>query len=151
MAELTRLSQTLQHLGNIHWVVGEDSTTCSTLVSDLLKRSRLPFTHLASPQPDIYRAAKLKHNPRGVSSRRAGLDWVIRNVVKEEEGVVYFGDDDNTYDLRILEEISRKTYKVSMFPVGFIGEQGVSSPLVDKVTGKVVGFSDDFCTEEVPC
>jgi len=142
-AELTRLSQTLLHLDNVHWVVGEDSSQCSSLVSSLLKRSKLPFTHISSPQPDIYRTAKLKYNPRGVSSRRAGLDWVIKNRDPSEDGVVFFGDDDNTYDLRLLEEITT-TVKVSMFPVGLIGEQGVSMPLVSPTTGKVLGFSDDW-------
>jgi len=98
----------------------------------------LPYTHIISPQPNIYKEAKLKYNPRGVSSRRAGLSWVMEH---QPEGVIYFGDDDNTYDIRLFKEIAT-TQKVSMFPVGFIGIQGVSSPIV--VDGKVVGFSDDW-------
>jgi len=58
-----------------------------------------------------------------------------------QTGVVYFGDDDNTYDIRLFKQISR-TRTVSMFPVGFIGTQGVSTPIVKN--GKVVGFSDDW-------
>ena len=138
VAELTRLGQTLLLAGNVHWVVAEDSDTCSPLVATLLKRLDLPYTHLISPQPNIYKEAKLKYNPRGVSSRRAGLSWVMEH---QPEGVVYFGDDDNTYDIRLFKEIAT-TKQVSMFPVGFIGIQGVSSPIV--VDGKVVGFSDDW-------
>jgi len=138
VAELTRLGQTLLLVPNIHWVVAEDSSYCSQMVSDLLTRFAIPYTHLVSPQPNMYRKAKLKYNPRGVSSRRAGLHWILKNA---QDGVVYFGDDDNTYDIRLFKEIAN-TKVVSMFPVGFIGLQGVSSPIVKN--GKVVGFSDDW-------
>ena len=45
--------------------------------------------------------------PKGVSNRNAGLEY-ISNHVKEtgdNSGVVYFADDDNTYDPRIFEEV----------------------------------------------
>lgn len=138
VAELTRLGQTLLLAGGVHWVVAEDAATCSPLVAGLLGRLGLPYTHLTSPQPSMYREAKLTYNPRGVSSRRAGLAWVLAHA---HEGVVYFGDDDNTYDVRLLGQMA-KTRTVSMFPVGFIGVQGVSSPVV--VDGRVTGFSDDW-------
>ena len=38
-------------------------------------------------------------------------------------GVVYFADDDNTYDIRLFKEIAT-TKRITMFPVGFIGSQG---------------------------
>ncbi len=37
--------------------------------------------------------------------------------------MVYFADDDNTYDIRLFNEIAT-TQRISMFPVGFIGSQG---------------------------
>ena len=136
VAELTRLSQTLILAGNVHWVIAEDAPSCSPLVSNILARSGLSYTHLVSPMPPMYRKAKLRDTPRGVSSRRAGLAWVMDNV---EEGVIYFGDDDNTYDMRLFQQIAL-TRTVSMFPVGFVASQGVSAPIVQK--GRVVGFSD---------
>jgi len=138
IAELTRLGQTLLLSRNIHWIIAEDAPSCSPMVAGLLKRLEIPFTHLVSPQPLMYKKAKLRYSPRGVSSRRAGLHWVLRNT---QNGVVYFGDDDNTYDIRLFKQIS-KTKTISMFPVGFIGVQGVSTPIVKN--GKVVGFSDDW-------
>lgn len=84
---------------------------------------------MASPMPEHYR--RLSTPPRGVANRRAALSWIHDNV---KSGVVYFGDDDNTFDLRLFQEI-RTTNKISMFPVGLIGEYGVSSPVVHK--GKV--------------
>ena len=138
IAELTRLGQTLKLAGNIHWILAEDSGHCSPLVSSILERLDISYSHLLSPQPAMYRTAKLRYNPRGVSSRRAGLHWLLNRTWS---GVVYFGDDDNTYDTRLFQQIA-KTRKISMFPVGFIGHQGVSSPIVKE--GKVIGFSDDW-------
>ena len=138
VAELTRLGQTLMLAGNIHWIIAEDAGSCSPLVSSLLQRFDLPYTHLVSPQPVMYKKSKIRDNPRGVSSRRAGLHWVLNNT---NVGVIYFGDDDNTYDIRLFQQIA-KTRTVSMFPVGLIGAQGVSSPIVSN--GKVTGFSDSW-------
>lgn len=88
------------------------------------RKSSLPYTHISSPKPYQY---KLSRNfPRGVANRRAALSWLRENV---REGILYFGDDDNTVDLQLFDEI-RVTKKVSMFPVGLIGGYGVSSPVV---------------------
>lgn len=97
----------------------------------LYRRSGLPFTHISSPKPFHYRGSNF---PRGVANRRAALAWLKENV---QEGILYFGDDDNTVDLQLFEEI-RHTKKVSMFPVGLIGGYGVSSPVVKD--GKVINI-----------
>ncbi len=83
------------------------------------------------------------------------MQWILKNL--QGRSVLYFADDDNTYDLRIFEEI-RKTRKVSVFPVAYIGTQSVSSPIVETVVGvdgrtakKVVGFTDDwFASRKFP-
>jgi hypothetical protein len=64
-----------------------------------------------------------------VSNRRAALKWIKANA---NSGVFYFGDDDNTFDLALFDQI-RQTKIVSMFPVGLIGEFGVSAPIVEQV------------------
>ena len=51
--------------------------------------------------PAAYQKNKIK--PRGVSNRNRGLAWIRANAT---EGVFYFADDDNTYDLDIFEEVS---------------------------------------------
>ena len=89
----------------------------------------IPYVHLSSPMPYLYRSHK--SIPRGVSNRRAALSWIKSNNIKE--GVLYFGDDDNTFDLRLFSEI-RYTKRVSMFPVGLIGDYSVSSPIVKEVS-----------------
>lgn len=100
--------------------------------------------------------------PRGVSNRRAAISWLKSNNITS--GVLYFGDDDNTFDLRLFSEI-RYTKHVSMFPVGLIGDFAVSSPVIKNVSsnkksstvlkqkiltgcftlqGKVIGFFDSW-------
>ena len=44
----------------------------------------------------------LKH--RGVDQRNLGLAYLRRNH-QGDHGVVYFGDDDNTYSLELFEEV----------------------------------------------
>ena len=53
--------------------------------------------------PAKYMASK-GAKPRGVANRNLGLEWVIENV---DDGVVYFADDDNTYDIRLFQEVGR--------------------------------------------
>jgi len=150
-AELTRLAQTLLHIKDLHWVLAEDAKQCSNLIPSLMKRyPTLPFTYLASPIPEMYTRLPKKEIPRGVSSRRAALslitDWHNKTACSNREAVVYFGDDDNTYDLRLFDEI-RLTKKVSVFPVGLIG-YAMSTPIVQnnksRNPGRVVGFSDPW-------
>lgn len=50
-AELTRISQTLALVPNVHWIVVEDSETKTDLVRNLLNDSSLLFTHLAAKTP----------------------------------------------------------------------------------------------------
>lgn len=42
---------------------------------------------------------------RGVEQRNLGIDWLREHRGSEVTGVVYFGDDDNTYDLQLFEEV----------------------------------------------
>ncbi|KAI8115071.1 Galactosylgalactosylxylosylprotein 3-beta-glucuronosyltransferase S [Lucilia cuprina] len=135
--ELTRLAYTLLHVPRIHWIVANDYNACNPYLDILLNKFGIPFTHLSSPMPERFHNSKSK--PRGVSNRRAAMQWLRqRNITS---GVLYFGDDDNTYDLKLFSEI-RETKIVSMFPVGLIASYGISGPVVRK--GKVVGFLDSW-------
>lgn len=79
--------------------------------------------------PEIYR--RQTNVPRGVANRKAALNWI--RVKNKKSGVLYFGDDDNTFDLSLFNEI-RTTKRVSMFPVGLIGHYSVSAPVVKYVS-----------------
>ncbi|OXA64823.1 galactosylgalactosylxylosylprotein 3-beta-glucuronosyltransferase P [Folsomia candida] len=136
--DLTRLAQTLMHVPSITWLIIEDAESLSPVVTEILKRSGIRYVHLIAPMPAEQKKKKVK--ARGVSNRNKGLDWVRENYV-DTRGVVYFADDDNTYDLRLFDEI-RTVEKVGMWPVGLITHFGVSSPVVRD--GRVTGFYDGW-------
>lgn len=50
-AELTRISQTLKLVPNIHWIVVEDSEEKTDLVRNILLESKLIVTHLNAKTP----------------------------------------------------------------------------------------------------
>jgi beta-1,3-glucuronyltransferase len=58
-----------------------------------------------------------------------------------EGSVIYFADDDNTYDLRLFPEL-RRTRSLAVFPVGLVTKTGISSPIVRG--GRVIGFFDGW-------
>ena len=107
-AELTRLSQTFLHVRHFHWIVVEDAINKTDLVTKLLKKSGLKYTHLNAHTPASYKMADTDPNwlkPRGVLQRNKALDWIRENVDPAQLGVLYFADDDNTYDLQVFEEV----------------------------------------------
>uniref|UniRef100_A0A8D8P5Z3 Galactosylgalactosylxylosylprotein 3-beta-glucuronosyltransferase n=1 Tax=Culex pipiens TaxID=7175 RepID=A0A8D8P5Z3_CULPI len=136
LAEITRLGYTLKHVPNLFWLIVEDAESRTESVTRLLHQIDVPFVHLTAPMPAKYR--KLKVKPRGVSNRNRGLQWIRSNAT---EGVLYFADDDNTYNLQIFEQM-RHIRKVGMWPVGLISKYGVSSPIV--ANGTISGFYDGW-------
>ncbi|XP_050713638.1 galactosylgalactosylxylosylprotein 3-beta-glucuronosyltransferase P-like [Eriocheir sinensis] len=136
MPELTRLAQTLMNVPRVHWLVAEDAQTTNTRVTYYLLQTGLSHTYLLTPMPAEHRNKTVR--PKGVANRNGGLAWVREQA---REGVVYFADDDNTYDIRLFEEM-RHTRKVSMWPVGLISGSGVSSPILRN--GRFVGWYDGW-------
>ncbi|XP_067682680.1 galactosylgalactosylxylosylprotein 3-beta-glucuronosyltransferase 2-like [Haliotis asinina] len=131
-AELTRLSQTFLHLPNFHWIVIEDSSSKTKLVTNFLSHCGVSYTHL-----NILSNGK-RLTLKGISQRNMGLSWLRKNLDPvKQPGVVYFADDDNTYDLKIFVQM-RKTKLVSVWPVGFVGGLRFERPIVKN--GKVTGW-----------
>lgn len=137
-AELTRLSHTLRLVKNIHWLLIEDAVSRAKHVTTLLQKSGIRYQHMTAPMPEKFKRKRKGPKPRGVSNRNKGLQWIRENA---RDGVLYFADDDNTYDLEIFDQI-RYTKKVSMFPVGLVTKLGVSSPIVRD--GHFAGFYDGW-------
>lgn len=107
-ADLTRLSQTLLHVSKLHWIVVEDSDKKTDLVSHFLESCGVSYTHFAvrTPKQLITKEGDPRWlKARGVEQRNLGLRWIRQNLKDDMKGVVYFGDDDNTYDLRIFEQV----------------------------------------------
>ncbi|RWS26516.1 Galactosylgalactosylxylosylprotein 3-beta-glucuronosyltransferase 3-like protein [Leptotrombidium deliense] len=150
-ADLTRLSYTLLHVPRVHWLLIEDAHETTKLVKNFVNNLQeiaiergtdLQVTHLHIATPEKY---KLKTSdpswlkPRGVMQRNEALRWLRDNEDDlSTNGVLYFADDDNTYDLRIFEEM-RDTQKVSVWPVGLVGGLQVERPLVSN--GRVTGWN----------
>ncbi|KFB44758.1 AGAP001367-PA-like protein [Anopheles sinensis] len=134
--EMTRLGYTLKHVPNVLWIVVEDSENRTDAVTRLLEDIGVPYVQLAAPMPAQYRKQKVK--PRGVSNRNRALQWIRANAT---EGILYFADDDNTYNLKLFEQL-RHVRKVAMFPVGLISKYQVSSPIVKN--GTITGFYDGW-------
>lgn len=81
-----------------------------------------------------------------MSNRLRALKWLRDTFTNTTaQGVIYFADDDNAYDIRVFDEM-RHTEKVSVWPVGCLAKLGVSSPILEPKTGLVSGFHDPFLT-----
>ena len=103
-SDLTAVCITLTHVPNLVWIVVEDSDHLSDLVKRLLQRCKVKSVHLNAVTPEYYKDDKWK--PRGVLQRNTGLKWIRdHHSTKDCNGIVYFGDDDNSYDLRLFEEV----------------------------------------------
>ncbi|CAL4131623.1 unnamed protein product, partial [Meganyctiphanes norvegica] len=137
--ELTRTGQTLLNVPNVVWIVSEDAPAPTPRVLQYLNETSLRTIYLRDRMPAKYHAKE--HKPKGVANRLAGLQWIRDNA---KDGVFYFADDDNTYDIRLFEEM-RWTKGVSMFPVGLVTDFGVSTPIVND--GVVVGFYDGWISK----
>ena len=105
-AELTRLSRSLRLVTNLHWILVEDSVSKTSLVARLLIECGLRYTHLNTRTNEAYRDY-VKKLPRRVDQRNNGLQW-LRTAIEpgSVDGVVYFADDDNVYDVDLFEKVS---------------------------------------------
>ena len=145
-ADLTRLSHTLRLVPRIHWIVVEDRSKRSRLIANFLANCKVPHTHLAvrtsvPSKLEAKRYGKLVPGwmiPKGVEQRNLGLDWITNNG--EYPSVFYLLDDDNTYDLRLFEEVQIILVLINPFPnqpwflricsTGFFKTQGEQEKLL---------------------
>ncbi len=114
-ADLTRLCQTLMHVPKLHWILVEDSEEKTMLVRRFMARCKVESTHLNIRTEERVRLRAnepvWKKN-RGVEQRNLALDWLREEAAggrlpSATGGVVYFGDDDNTYDIELFEEVTQ--------------------------------------------
>ena len=81
---------------DIVWILIEDSSYYSPLVTSLLEDCPVRSVHLIAATTSFVSRDKGGGGHRGVEQRNAGLRWIRENVDSvAKEGVVYFGDDDN--------------------------------------------------------
>lgn len=109
MADLVRMRNTLWLVPKLVWILIEDSSVKSSKIAKFLDASKMPFVHLnvATPDDFVVKAnEKAWSKPRGVLQRNKGIAWLREHPDElDHNGVVYFADDDNTYDIRLFEEV----------------------------------------------
>uniref|UniRef100_A0A0R3W7X9 Galactosylgalactosylxylosylprotein 3-beta-glucuronosyltransferase n=1 Tax=Taenia asiatica TaxID=60517 RepID=A0A0R3W7X9_TAEAS len=106
------------------------------LVTDFLRDCKVSSTHLNAVSPK-----DKNYHIKGSNQRNAGMQWLRENIVKgKQRGVVYFADDDNTYDPRVFNEM-RNLRQGATWPVGIVGgsswEGCITAP---DEPSRIVGF-----------
>lgn len=149
-----RIAQTLLLVPYVHWIVIEDADHNSELVSNLLIKTGLSkrSTLLAAATPPDFKLKKKDPTwmkARGVNQRNTGLTWIKSNVqyTATSRSVIYFMDDDNTYDTNLFEEMKKiESGRVGVWPVGLVGGLLVEKPVLDE-DNHVMGFNSAWRPE----
>uniref|UniRef100_A0A0X3NRD2 Galactosylgalactosylxylosylprotein 3-beta-glucuronosyltransferase n=1 Tax=Schistocephalus solidus TaxID=70667 RepID=A0A0X3NRD2_SCHSO len=138
VADLVRFCNAISHVPKLHWIIVEDSNNNTEAVSGVVRRCPVRSTLLCATSPKNRRI-------RGSNQRNEGLNWIRNHTIwPEHKAVVYFADDDNTYDPRIFEEM-RTTVRGSTWPVGLVGgriREGCLTNGSDRT--KIIGFDAIF-------
>lgn len=132
LADMTRFSQTLMHIKDLHWIVVEDGNKTVDAVTRLLGRTGLPHVY-------FYTTTEYKFPRRGWSHRNAALMYIRKNYASyKQPAVVYFADDDNSYDIRLFNNYIRNVKTIGFWAVGLSGAAKVEAPHV--VNSTIVGW-----------
>eukprot|EP00047_Mylnosiga_fluctuans_P007566 m.254173 g.254173 ORF g.254173 m.254173 type:complete len:310 (-) comp18843_c0_seq1:6-935(-) len=133
--DLTRLSHTLQIAARRHaivWILVEDAETRNPILTALLSRSGLAYVHLNKKEK--HKA----HHFKGGDPRNEGIRHIRgMHPPPHLDSVVYFADDDNSYDERLFDEIAQ-VRTAGVWPVGYSGGRRAEFPVVQD--GRVVRF-----------
>ena len=100
------MRNTLWLVPKVFWIIVEDNSEKSKKVSKFLRKSKIPHVHLLAETPKEMKIKQYeRHKPKGVIQRNKALAWMRQTLETNTEGVVFFGDDDNSYDIRLFEEV----------------------------------------------
>ncbi|KJH47748.1 glycosyltransferase family 43 [Dictyocaulus viviparus] len=80
---------------------------------------------------------------RGWTHRNFALQYIRENYDRTQQAVLYFADDDNTYDVRLFNNYIRKVNRIGVWAVGLVGGAWVEAPHVS-ATGKVIAWDVMF-------
>ncbi|XP_063711824.1 galactosylgalactosylxylosylprotein 3-beta-glucuronosyltransferase 3-like isoform X2 [Symsagittifera roscoffensis] len=147
--DLLRTKQTLQLVPNCDWIVVEDANQTNPLVLRYLQdysSGNLFYIHAWTEQK--YKQLK------GRTQRNTGIRFVEKLYAKAESektnrndknpfrsAVVYFGDDDNSYDSKFLI-LLKGTKRLSLFSVGLIASTVLEGPIAEE--NKIIGFQSSW-------
>ncbi|CAD5221333.1 unnamed protein product [Bursaphelenchus okinawaensis] len=133
LADLTMLAQVLMHVKNIHWVVVEDGGRIAEPVERLLHRTEIEHTYFSAVTPDYL-------PKRGWAQRNAALRHLREKYIAyTDHALVYFADDDNSYDYRVFDDYIRKVKRLGVWAVGLAASSRIEAPNVDNDT--VIGWN----------
>ena len=115
--DLISMCHTLMLVPDLVWIVIEDAPEPTDLITGLLQHCKVQFVHLFVPTSSKYIIKKGRPSwsiPRGVDQRNEGLNWLRKHFsLSNCNGVFYFGDDDNKYDLRLFDEVSMQYMEIA--------------------------------------
>ncbi|XP_063722318.1 galactosylgalactosylxylosylprotein 3-beta-glucuronosyltransferase 3-like [Symsagittifera roscoffensis] len=147
--DLIRTKQALQLVSNCDWIVVEDANQTNLRVMNYLQdysSGDFFYTHVLTEEK--YREMK------GRTQRNMGIQLVEQLYAKAESqkrnhaetnpfrnAVVYFGDDDNSYDSKFLD-LLKGTKRLSLFNVGLITNALLEGPLTEN--NKIIGFQTSW-------
>ncbi|MEI8348983.1 MAG: glycosyltransferase family 2 protein [Candidatus Omnitrophota bacterium] len=134
IACLDRCANVFKKVDELLWIVIEDGAALNEEVTQLLKQSGINHIYLHFGPTRCW----------GNEQRNHALEYIRDNNIK---GIVYLADDDNYYDPRLFTEI-RKTKKVSIFPVGNLGPNGIERPVISG--GKIIGWDAHWLDRKFP-
>ena len=104
------------------WIVSEDAEKANPQTLDALNSSGVKYRYLHGPSK--INLIQGKYKVKGASERNRALDFLVENYQnKDKSGVVYFADDDNTYDSRLFEEIRGMEGQAGFLPVGLVSKR----------------------------
>ncbi|KAI6242867.1 Galactosylgalactosylxylosylprotein 3-beta-glucuronosyltransferase [Aphelenchoides fujianensis] len=117
-ADMTRFSQTLMHTRTKRCPPSSGSSS----------RSHIPYVY-------FYTTTKPGFPRRGWTHRNMGLEYVRKNYKNyRRNAVVYFADDDNSYDIRLFDRYVRNVKSIGVWAVGLAGGALVEAPHVENGT-----------------
>ena len=111
------------HVTDLTWIVVEDDRKVTNRLKNILQKFPSLNIVLMAGRPSVFTSSLLHllyidlapmpqkfklgkgPKPRGVAARNAAIRWIVDNA--KDEGVMYFADDDNTYDLRLFHEVRK--------------------------------------------
>ncbi|CAB04033.3 Galactosylgalactosylxylosylprotein 3-beta-glucuronosyltransferase [Caenorhabditis elegans] len=137
MPDITRMSNTLKQIKNLHWIVIEDGEELVPAVQNVLERSGLPYTYVTHKTAKGYPAKGWYQRDMALKMLRTNSSQILGN--HKGEAVVYFADDDNSYDLRLFDDFIRNVKKLGVWAVGLVGGTIVEAPKVENK--KVTSFN----------
>ncbi|EPB74313.1 glycosyltransferase family 43 [Ancylostoma ceylanicum] len=132
---IKRMANTLRLVPHLHWILVEDANETVPYVRKILERSTIPFTYLAAGTEKGYPR-------RGWFQRTVALRYLRKKSISlmknYKSGVVYFADDDNSYDIRLFTDYIRHVKRLGLWAVGLSGRRPVEYPVVSN--GSVIRF-----------